>query len=60
MSDKLKEFVRQSVDEFLNNLPAKERLKGLSADEVAQALPPDILEALIRKHKANGTPPKPE
>ena len=54
MPDKLKEFVRQSIDELLKSLPPeklskrlspKERLKGLSADEVVQALPPDIVEA---------------
>ena len=55
MSEKLKEFVRQSIDELLRELPAEERLKGLpaeerlkglSADEVAGALPPEVLAAL--------------
>jgi hypothetical protein len=76
MPDKLKEFVRQSIDnllaslpaeelrrrlsteERLEGLPAEERLKGLSADEVAKALPPEILEALARRLKANGSEPK--
>ncbi|MGH7222799.1 MAG: hypothetical protein ACRELF_06205, partial [Gemmataceae bacterium] len=73
MSDKLKEFVRQSIDRFLQSLtveerlkglpaeerlkglPAEERLKGLSADEVVKALPPEVLEALARRLKANGS-----
>jgi hypothetical protein len=57
MSDKLKEFVRQTIDEMVKKLPPEERLKGLSADEVAQALqalPSETLEALKRKLGANG------
>ena len=55
MADKLKEFVRQSIDELLKSLPPEERLKGLSADEVARALPPETLEELARRFKANGS-----
>jgi hypothetical protein len=60
MPDKLKEFVRQSIDELLKSLPPEElrkrlspeeRLKGLSADEVARALPPETLEELARRLK---------
>jgi len=40
MPDKLKEYVRESLDKLLATLPAEERLKGLSAEEVARALPP--------------------
>jgi hypothetical protein len=76
MPDKLKEFVRQTIDELLQSLPAEERikglsaeelrkalppeerLKGLSAEEVVRALPPEILEALARRLKANGSDPK--
>lgn len=61
MSDKLKEFARQTIDEMVKKLPPEERLKGLSADEVAQALqalPPETLEALTRKLRANGSSPK--
>ena len=48
MSEKLKEFVRQSIDELLKCLPAEElrkalpieeRLKGLPAEELRKALP---------------------
>jgi hypothetical protein len=58
MPDKLKEFVRQSIDELLKSLPPEERLKGLSADEVARALPPETLEELARRFKANGSSPE--
>jgi hypothetical protein len=67
MSDKLKEFARQSIDQFLKSLPPEERLKGLppeerlkglSADEVVKALPPEVLEELARRLKANGPAPK--
>jgi hypothetical protein len=77
MPDKLKEFVRETTDRFLESLsaeerlkglpaeerlkglPAEERLKGLSAEELVRALSPETLEALTRKLKANGSPPKP-
>jgi hypothetical protein len=68
MPDKLKEFVRQTIDELLaslsaeerlKGLPAEERLKGLSAEEVVRALPPETLAALQRELKANGASSKP-
>ncbi|HTU89148.1 MAG TPA: hypothetical protein VMF69_03530 [Gemmataceae bacterium] len=58
---------RLSPEERLKGLPAEElrkqlspeeRLKGLSADEVVRALPPEILEALTRRLKANGSETK--
>jgi hypothetical protein len=67
MPDKLKEFVRETIDELLQSLPAEERLKGLpaedrlkglSADEVIKGLPPEVLEAIARRLKANGSEPK--
>ena len=60
VSEKLEEFVRQSIDKLLASLPPEERLKGLSAEEVARALPPDVLEALARQLKSNGSSSKPE
>jgi hypothetical protein len=48
------------VEERLKGLPAEERFKGLSADEMIQALPPEMLEALTRRLKVNGSSPKPE
>jgi hypothetical protein len=68
MPEKLQEFVRQSIDQFLKSLSAEERLKGLSpkerleglsAEEVVRALPPETLDALARQLKANGSSPKP-
>jgi hypothetical protein len=60
MSEKMKEFVRQGIDEFLRGLPAEERLKGLSADEMIRAMPPEVLEAILRRLKENGSSPKHE
>jgi hypothetical protein len=60
MSEKLKEYVRQSIDELLKSLTTEERLKGLSADELIRALPPETLEALTRQLKGNNSSPKPK
>lgn len=63
MSEKLKEYVRQSIDDLLarlpaekrlEGLPAKKRLEGLSAQEVVQALPEETLQELARLLKTNG------
>jgi hypothetical protein len=51
MADKLKEYVRKSLDELL---------KGLTADDLIRALPRETLEELARKLKANGHSSKPE
>lgn len=59
MSDKLKEFVRQSLDKLRASMTVEERLKGLSAEEIVHGLPPETLEALARLLKANGQSPKP-
>ena len=60
MSDRLKEYVRESNEKFLKSLPAEERLIGLSAEEIAKALSPEAREALVRQLKANGSFAKPE
>jgi len=75
MSDKLKEFVRQSRDKLRASLSEEERFKilaGLSkeerlkflatlpAEEIIQWLPPETLEALARQLKANGQSSKPQ
>ena len=60
MNEKLQEYVRQSIDKFLKGLSAEKRLEGLSAEEVLKALPPETLEELTRKLKANGSAPKPQ
>jgi len=69
MPDKLKEFVRESIDKLLATLPpekrlqgltAKERLEGLPAEDVLRALPAETVEAFARKLKANGDSSKPQ
>jgi len=69
MPDKLKEFVRETIDELLKSLPVEERLKwlspeerlkGLSAEEVVRALSPEAREALARQLKANGSASNPQ
>jgi hypothetical protein len=69
MHPKLEEFERQSLDEILKKLPveerlkglpAEERLKGLSVEETILALSPEVIEALTRRLKSNGTSSKPE
>src|SRR5260370_9089644 len=60
MSDKLQEFVRETIKDMLARLPVAERLKGLSAEEIIRGLPPETLEALPRQLKANGHPSKPQ
>jgi hypothetical protein len=54
MPDKLKEYVRESLAKLLASLSAEERLKGLSAEEVARALPPETRQELARLLKTNG------
>jgi hypothetical protein len=39
MSEKLKAFVRETIDEMLNSLSTEERLKGLPAEERLKGLP---------------------
>ncbi len=53
MPDKLKEYVRESLDKLLASLPVEERLKGLSAEELARALSPETRQALARLLKTN-------
>jgi hypothetical protein len=64
MHAKMKEFVRETMDELLKKLPPEERLKGLSVDEMIRAitpvLTPETREALSRHLKSNGSTPKPE
>jgi len=55
MSDKLKEYVRESLAKW----PVKERLKGVSAEEIVQALSPETRQELARLLKANGASAEP-
>jgi hypothetical protein len=45
MSDKLKEFARESIDKLLKRMPMEERLKGVPAEELLKRLP---LEARLK------------
>ena len=60
MSDKLKEFARQYLQELLKKLPVEERVEGLSAEELIRALPPKTLEAMAQQLKGNGSSSKPQ
>jgi hypothetical protein len=69
MSEKLKQFYRETIDQLLAKLPLEERLKGvpaekrlegLSAEEVVQALSPETRQAVARILKANGPAAKPQ
>jgi hypothetical protein len=59
MPDKLKEYFRESLDRILASLPPEERLKGLSAEEVVRALPPEMRQAVARLLKTNGQSAEP-
>ena len=41
MSQKLQEFVRETLAEMVHSLPPEERLKGLSVEERLKGLPPE-------------------
>jgi len=57
MSDKLKEFVRQTIDEMVSCLSVEERLKGLSAQERLEGLPAEErLEGLPTEERLKGLP----
>jgi hypothetical protein len=59
MSDKLKEFVRESIDNLLKSLPAEERLKGLSPAERLEGLPvEDRLKGLSAEEVLKALPPE--
>ena len=57
---KLQEFVRQTMEEMLQELPPEERLKGLPVEEIIKALPPELRAILEQHGKTNGSqaPPK--
>jgi hypothetical protein len=57
MSDKLKEFVRQTIDEMLEKLPLEERLKGLSPEQRLEGLPAEELrKRLSPEQRLEGLP----
>jgi hypothetical protein len=59
MSQKLEQFVRQSIDELLAKLPPEERLKGLSPEERLEGLPPEErLKGLSPEERLEGLSPE--
>lgn len=58
MSEKLQEFVRQSIKELLESLPPEERLKGLPAEERVKGLPvEERLKGLSPEEVLRALPP---
>jgi hypothetical protein len=57
--DELVELARETIDELLRSMSAKERLKGLSADELLAAMSPEIRAALAQRLKEDGSPESP-
>ncbi|HVS39542.1 MAG TPA: hypothetical protein VMS17_28555, partial [Gemmataceae bacterium] len=64
----LKQFVEESNERFLNELPAEElrkrlspeeRLKGMSLDDLLAALSPETRAALAQRLRENGSSPHP-
>jgi hypothetical protein len=59
MPDKLKEYVRESLDKLLASLPAEERLKGLPAEERLKGLPAEErVKGLSAEELARALPPE--
>jgi hypothetical protein len=60
MPDNVKEFAREALARFLNEMTPEKRLEGLTAEEVARALSPEVRQELARILKANGPTAKPQ
>jgi hypothetical protein len=67
MANKLDEFVRETIDELLKELPPKKRLEGLSPEQRLEGLSPEELEELRvavaaaqRRLQSNGPSAKPQ
>lgn len=59
MPDKLKEYVRESLDKLLASLPAEERLRGLPAEDVTRILSPqERLKGLSAEEVARALSPE--
>ncbi len=50
--EQLKQFVEETLDELRRTTPLKERIKGVSADELLAALSPEIQEELAESMPA--------
>ncbi len=64
MSEALKQYARERLKELLKDVPLKERLEGVSAKQIVQALSPEELRAVVeeaqQRLQANGPSSKPE
>src|SRR5438045_2684514 len=59
MPDKLKEFVRETIDELLKSLPAEKRLEGLPAEELRKRLPvEERVKGLSAEELVKALPPE--
>jgi len=59
MAEQLKEFVRQTIDELLQELPPEKRLEGLPAEELRKRLSPEErLEGLSPEQVVNALSPE--
>jgi len=59
MSEKVKEFARQVIDELLSNMPAEELRRRLSAAERLEGLPPEErVKGLPPEERVKGLPPE--
>ena len=56
MPDLLEQFAEETINELLKKMPAKKRIKGLSADELLAALSPEMRAALAQRLKENSSP----
>ena len=56
----LKQFVEESTKRLLKELPAAERVEGLSPDELLAALSPEMRAALAQRLKDYDSPANPE
>ena len=59
MADLLQKFTEETIDEFLKTLPLKERLKGVTVDELLAALSPAERAALAKRLKEEASSPPP-
>ncbi len=59
MPDMLEELTKETIARLLRNLPAEERVKGLSPDELLAALSPEARAALAQRLKDYGSRPNP-
>jgi hypothetical protein len=51
MPDALEQFTKETIETLLKNMPVKERLKGLSLDELLAGLSPETRAALAQRLK---------